>query len=105
MLSKDITSIINKYLDYSSKNLISKFSSRRKEYKLVLKKDILIEDILFRCSINGYGGFFIYEKFEDLCKQIAKLPKPLYIKITNHENIYYGFENILPKIDIYIVIY
>ena len=55
--SIDIIGIINKYIDYSSKNLIK--IAKQNEYKqYTYLKFYSLLDLILKCVFNGYIGFY-----------------------------------------------
>jgi hypothetical protein len=56
-VSRDIKSIIIKYLNYS--NIIKKISKKRKRELNAIRKDLTLKEILIKCIHLGYYGFYL----------------------------------------------
>ena len=90
--SKDICSVINKYLDYSLDNFKKKLNPNYFIRKLILKPGITLTDILMKCTIKGFSGFYHSNNYS-----VGELLNLMYIeentgffdKIIDGEYLYY----------------
>jgi hypothetical protein len=69
-LSKDINSIICKYINYSNENILRLIPKIRTKTLLKLKPGITFFDIMIECVKKGYSGFYITEHYSDTIKTI-----------------------------------
>jgi hypothetical protein len=81
-LSRDICSVINKYLDFSLDNFKKKFNKTCIEKSLTIKSDITLDDILMKCTMDGCIGFFVNK-----CFMFNSQLEKLYNSSINKENI------------------
>src|ERR1700690_1402512 len=85
-LSKDICSIINKYLDFSLNNFKKKLNKTCIEKCLRIRSDITLNDILMKCVKNGFIGFFVNKKFQFNFQLDLLYNKSLDFVINNIDN-------------------
>lgn len=79
-LSKDICSVINKYLDFSLDNFKKKLNKTCIEKISRIKSDITLDDILMKCFTDGCIGFF-FNKYSGINIQLQELHKSSVNKI------------------------
>lgn len=92
-LSKDINSIIEKYLDFSVENIKRIINKNKFIQNKTTFKNISVIDIILLCSFKGHSGFYFDKEFYDFKNQIEKeiINKKLDINITLSDKNYYVY--------------
>lgn len=85
ILSRDIKSIINKYLDYSNHNL-QRIYDKNKNFKVKFKTEMTIKDMIVKSCQLGYVGFYVSlsSNIYDLIRQMYKPNDYDYLNLDNN---------------------
>jgi hypothetical protein len=95
-LSRDICSVINKYLNFSHDNFKKKLNKTYIRKKLIIKPNITLADILMECTIKGYAGFFHHDELlikDKLGSMYIKENNGFYILTSDKDHIYYQIKD------------
>ena len=84
-VSKDIQSIIYKYIDYSLSNLNKTCIKNVHIIIIKFKKDITLTDIITKCTLIGYRGFYFCKSFP-LQNTIIEMNKKEKLNLINEND-------------------